>query len=27
MIQTNGEIPKHRVYRKWDKLIKKITSI
>jgi len=27
MIQTNGEIPKHRVYRKWDKLIKKIISI
>ena len=27
MIQTNSEIPKHRVYRKWDKLIKKIISI
>lgn len=27
MIQSNGEIPKHGVYKKWDKLIKKIISI
>lgn len=27
MIQSNGEMPKHRAYKKWDKLIKKIMSI